>query len=255
MLIGVVDNSARKAAETTLQQVQSEFAHAARVSMLGELTASLAHEVNQPLAAIATSASASLRWLAAEAPDLDEVHSLNMRMVADARRAADIIARVRAMAERREAERQLLQLNQLVEEALAFLAHELSMKAVEIETNLADGLSLVEVDRTQIQQVIVNLVVNAAQAMVDSPTRRLRIVTAQTDRGVSLSVADTGPGLPADTDRIFESFYTTKQSGMGIGLAICRSLIEAHGGRISAANDGTGACFTVWLPQQKISAR
>ncbi|WP_156255029.1 PAS domain-containing sensor histidine kinase [Sandarakinorhabdus oryzae] len=248
MLIGVVDISARKQAEAALQRLQAEFAHAARVSVLGELTASLAHEVNQPLAAIATSASASMRWLAAEQPDLDEVRSLSARIVSDARRAAAIINRVRAMAERRETERQYLPLNQLVAEAVAFLDHDLAMRAVTLETRLASELPPVLVDRTQLHQIVVNLVVNAAQAMADSPTRHLCITTSLAEGAVVLAVEDSGPGLPAHPEQLFESFFTTKSSGMGMGLAICRSLIEAHGGQIVAANGAVGARFIVTLP-------
>ena len=250
MLIGVVDISARKEAERALAQLQAEFAHAARVSMLGELTASIAHEVNQPLAAISTSASASLRWLAQDAPDLDEVRALAERIVADARRAATIIARVRAMAERREPERAALSLNPLIEEALAFLEHELRAQAVEVRLALADNLPAVFADRTQIQQVLVNLAVNAMQAMAERGERRLTLSTALADGRVMLAVADSGPGLPADPQRLFDSFFTTKASGMGMGLPICRGIVEAHGGTIIAANDAGegGARFEVWLP-------
>jgi PAS domain S-box-containing protein len=250
MLIGVIDISAQKAAEATLAKVQSEFAHAARVSMLGELTASIAHEVNQPLAAIATSAAASLRWLAADTPDLDEVRSLAARVVDDARRAGAIIARVRAMAERREPERVALSLNALVEEALAFLGHELRAQQVEIARQLEPGLPEVLADRTQIQQILVNLAVNAIQAMADSTPRRLLLATNVDAAGqVTLTVEDNGPGLGDNAARLFDSFYTTKSGGMGMGLPICRSIAEAHGGTIEAgAGVSGGARFTVILP-------
>lgn len=247
MLIGVVDISARKAAEAALTRVQSEFAHAARVSMLGELTASIAHEVNQPLAAIATSGSASLRWLAQDEPDLAEVRGLAERIVADARRAADIIARVRAMAERREPERAALSLNALVTEAVAFLGHELRAHAVDPILTLAPDLPEVLGDRTQLQQVLVNLIVNAAQAMVGAPAPSLRLATTLANGRIALTVEDNGPGL-AEPARLFDSFYTTKASGMGMGLPICRGIVEAHGGTITAENGETGARFTVTLP-------
>ncbi|NML08482.1 PAS domain S-box protein [Sphingomonas sp. G-3-2-10] len=249
MLIGVVDISARKEAEAALARLQSEFAHAARVSMLGELTASIAHEVNQPLAAIATSGSASLRWLANEQPDLGEVRDLADRIVADARRAASIIARVRAMAERREPERLPLSLNALVEETLVFLGHDLQGRQVAVERHLTPDLPETLADRTQLQQVIVNLAVNAAQAMADGAAdRTIRFTTATCDDGVTLTVEDNGPGIPGDPERLFDSFYTTKSTGMGMGLPICRSIAEAHGGTIRAANGETGARFTVTLP-------
>ena len=253
LLIGVVDISARKQAEGALQRLQAEFAHAARVSMLGELTASIAHEVNQPLAAITTSGEASLRWLANDEPDLDEVRGLAGRMVADARRAASIIARVRAMAERREPERIALSLNMLVEDARTFLAHELRAQDVGIELNLQPDLAMVSGDRTQLQQVIVNLAVNAVQAMAEAgvPDRTLRFTTgALPDGRLTLAVEDNGPGLPPEPGRLFDSFFTTKASGMGMGLPICRTIVEAHGGDITGENAPDGARFTVTLPAQ-----
>ena len=250
MLIGVVDISARKQAEAALQQVQAEFAHAARVSMLGELTASIAHEVNQPLAAIATSAAASIRWLAAENPNIEEVRVLAQRMSADARRASAIITRVRAMVERREPERIALSLNTLVEEAVTFLDHELKAQNVVIELRLGSDLSPALMDRTQIQQVIVNLAVNAIHAMANCEQRRLRMVTSSSPEGsIALVVQDNGHGLPDKPDKVFEGFFTTKASGLGMGLSICRSIVEAHGGTIDAAPNGdAGAQFTVTLP-------
>jgi PAS domain S-box-containing protein len=247
MLIGVVDITARKTAEAALQKVQAEFAHAARVSMLGELTASIAHEVNQPLAAIATSGSASLRWLANDSPDLDEIRGLSERIVADARRAADIIARVRAMAERREPERALLSLNALVVEGVTFLAHELRAQSVDPLLVLDPELPPVLGDRTQLQQVLVNLIVNALQAMADSPERRLTLTTALRDDRVTLTVEDSGPGV-AEPARLFDSFYTTKPTGMGMGLPICRGIAEAHGGSIAAGQGECGARFTLTVP-------
>jgi PAS domain S-box-containing protein len=255
LLIGVVDVSARKQAEAALQRLQAEFAHAARVSMLGELTASIAHEVNQPLAAITTSGEASLRWLAASEPDLEEVRGLAGRMVADARRAASIIARVRAMAERREPERIALSINALVEDVRIFLGHELQAQSVGIDLCLQPDLGAVLGDRTQLQQVIVNLAVNAVQAMVEagSSIRTLWLTTAQGPDGrVTLAIEDSGPGLPVDPGRLFDSFYTTKASGMGMGLPICRSIVEAHGGEIGAGNGARGARFVVTLPGHRI---
>lgn len=249
MLIGVVDISARKSAEAALRQVQSEFAHAARISMLGELTASIAHEVNQPLAAIATSGAASLRWLAAETPNLDEVRDLAKRTVTDAQRAAAIISRIRAMAERRDPERLALSLNAMVEDAVMFLSHELKAHEVVLDLRLEPDLPDLMVDRTQIQQVIVNLTVNAMQATTGAEQRLLTVVTSRLPDGqVSLVVEDTGHGLPNEASRLFDGFYTTKATGMGMGLAICRSIVEAHGGTIVAANGDVGARFTVTLP-------
>jgi C4-dicarboxylate-specific signal transduction histidine kinase len=218
--------------------------------MLGELTASIAHEVNQPLAAMATSAAASLRWLAADTPDLEEVRSLAARIVDDARRAGAIIARVRAMAERREPERVALSLNALVEEALAFLGHELRAQQVEVALQLEPGLPEVLADRTQIQQILVNLAVNAIQAMAESTPRRLLLATSPDAAGqVMLAVEDNGPGLGDNAAQLFDSFYTTKSGGMGMGLPICRGIAEAHGGTIEAGAGALGgARFTLTLP-------
>lgn len=252
LLIGVIDISERVRAQEKLRAVQAEFAHAARVSMLGELTASIAHEVNQPLAAIATNASAGLRWLNRDEPDLDEVRALTQRIIADAQRAGEIIARVRAMAGPRSPEPSLLSINGVVEEAMLFLAHELQGRAVTLKLDLAKDLPPVLADRTQMQQVVVNLAVNAAQAMAQAPQadRALTVRTALSERGVEISIEDRGPGIDAaHLSRIFESFFTTKSEGMGMGLPICRSIVENYGGAIRAGNrpDG-GAVLTVTLP-------
>jgi len=252
LLIGVIDISERVRAQDMLQRVQAEFAHAARVSMLGELTASIAHEVNQPLAAIATNASAGLRWLDRPEPDLEEVRALAARIAADARRAADIIARVRDMAAHRAPERAPLSLNGVIEEACVFLRHELQARKVELTLNLARDLPPVIADRTQLQQVVVNLAVNAAQAMQnnDDRPRALTITSTHADGALRVIVEDTGPGIAPDhARRLFESFFTTKDNGMGMGLPISRSIVEAHGGAISAHNrDAGGAAFVVTLP-------
>jgi len=253
-IVGVVDIAARTAAEEALRRVQADFAHAARVSMLGELTASIAHEVNQPLAAIATNGEAGLRWLARPEPDLGEVNALAARIVADARRAADIISRIRAMASRREPEQAMIALDDIIGEALLFLRHDLQHHQVVTEVRLAPDLPRVRGDRTQIQQVLVNLAMNAVQAMTDMPEGQRRLVV-RTELGgdgmISTIVEDSGPGLGDEqAHRLFESFFSTKASGMGMGLPICRSIIEAHGGRIEGINrsDARGARFTFTLP-------
>lgn len=252
LLIGVIDISERVRAQAMLAQVQAEFAHAARVSMLGELTASIAHEVNQPLAAIATNASASLRWLDRPQPDIAEARAITQRIIADAQRAADVIARVRAMAGHRSPEPAALAINGVVEEATQFLAYELQAHGVALTLSLARGLPLVMADRTQLQQVIVNLAVNSIQAMVQTPReqRRLLVRTAFHDGSVTVAVEDNGPGVDATlAQRIFDSFYTTKANGMGMGLPICRSIVETHGGAINVRNrEPSGACFSFTLP-------
>jgi PAS domain S-box-containing protein len=253
VLLGYVDVSERKQAEAALQRLQAEFAHGARVSMLGELAASIAHELNQPLAAIATSGEASLRWLAAEEPQIGEVRALASQIVGDVRRAAAIIARIRSMAEARAPEQAPISLNEIVEEVLAFLRHEFQLHEVAVEQRLAARLPLVLADRTQLQQVVVNLAMNAMQAMGEAPSRApvLALTTfALEDGRVSLAVEDNGPGLPADPNRLFDGFFSTKAGGMGMGLPICRTILESHGGGIEAANrtDGPGARFAVTLP-------
>lgn len=250
LLIGVIDISERVRAQEMLQRVQAEFAHAARVSMLGELTASIAHEVNQPLAAIVTSASAGLRWLDRPEPNVEEVKALTKRIQADAQRAADIIARVRDMAAHRAPERAETSVNGVIEEACAFLRHELQAQGVALMLDLARDLPPVSADRTQLQQVIVNLAVNAIQAMTNSPTRKLHIGSVAKTGAVEVRVSDTGPGIgEGSAARLFESFFTTKSNGMGMGLPICRSILEAHGGAINVSNRAEGgAAFVFTLP-------
>jgi PAS domain S-box-containing protein len=247
----LVDISDRVKAQAMLAEVQAEFAHAARVSMLGELTASIAHEVNQPLGAILTNAEAALRWLNRSRPDLDELRALSARTAADARRAADVIRRIRGMATRTGPERSPLALNSVVEEVMLFLRPELMRQGVEAFLDLAPDLPDIVADRVQLQQVFANLAVNAMHAMANGGERRLTIRTVRADTPtIRADVEDTGPGISTDhLGRLFQSFFTTKDGGMGIGLAICRSIVEAHGGRIEAANlPGHGARFRFTLP-------
>ena len=253
-LVGFIDITERVRAQEMLQQLQADFAHAARVSMLGELTASIAHELNQPLAAIATSGEAGLRWLGRPAPDLAEVGASLSRMHADARRAAEIIARIRSMAARRAPERTLVSLDEVIRESLQFLRHEVQSRAVMVSHHVAPAAPKVLVDRTQLQQVIVNLAVNAMQAVAQSETgdRRIIIRTTVPDPAtLRCTIEDNGPGIEAEhLSRLFESFFTTKEGGMGMGLSICRSIIEAHGGRLTADNaaDPGGARLSFTLP-------
>ncbi|QAY78709.1 PAS domain S-box protein [Sphingosinicella sp. BN140058] len=253
ILLGVIDISERKRAEEALGRLQADLARAARISMLGEFTASIAHEVNQPLAAIATNVEAGLRWLNRPEPDIEEVRALSGRVIADARRAAEIIGRVRAMAEQRAPERTVLDVNALVEEVLLFLRHDLRAQAIAVSLDLAPRLPSIAGDGTQIQQILVNLAVNAVQAMAELPVERrsLGIRTAVAGDAVRISIEDQGPGFAEGTEqRLFDSFFTTKASGMGMGLRICRSIAEAHGGTIDAVrrSDGPGATFVVTLP-------
>lgn len=256
-LAGVLDITERNRAQEMLQRVQSDFAHAARVSMLGELTASIAHEVNQPLAAIAANAEAGLSWLERVDPEINKARESTNWIIEDARRAADVIARIRSMAERRAPERSLVSLDDVIREALLFIRPELRARAVTVSHQSSLDPPLVNADRTQLQQVIVNLAINAMQAMVQSDCNRRKITirTAVADKaGVSCLIEDSGPGIDHDNFALlFDSFFTTKQHGMGMGLPICRSIIEAHGGYIRAENVGTsgGARFSFFLPAAK----
>jgi C4-dicarboxylate-specific signal transduction histidine kinase len=231
--------------------VQAEFAHAARVSTLGELTASIAHEVNQPLGAILTNGEAALLWLNRPEPNLGELRALAARTIADARRAADIIRRIRDMATRAETKRSRVALNAVIQEVLLFLSSELRRQGVETTLELAAALPDVVGDRVQLQQVFVNLAVNAIHAMAGQEIRQLVIRTMRLgEAAIGVEVEDTGHGIPPDSlNQLFQSFFTTKRDGMGIGLAVCRSIIEAHGGTIEATNrPGGGARFRFTLP-------
>lgn len=253
-LVGTIDISQRLRAQQKLQQVQAEFAHAARVSMLGELTASIAHEVNQPLAAIATNGAAGLRWLNRPTPDIVEIRKTIENIVVDAQRAANIVARVHGMASRRPPEQASLSFDEVIREALLFLRHELESRAVTIVHRPDPSTPQVHGDRTQLQQVIVNLAINAMQAMTQAgyDDRRIVISTVTSDAStLCCSVEDNGPGIAAEhVDRLFDSFFTTKETGLGMGLPICRSIVEAHGGRIGAEGNGAhgGARFWFTLP-------
>jgi PAS domain S-box-containing protein len=253
-LVGLIDITEQVRARETLQRVQADFAHAARVSMLGELTASIAHEVNQPLAAIVTNGEVSLRLLNRPEPDLAEVRELTTRVVDAARRAAEVIARIRAMATRRTPEKALLSVDEIIREALTFLRHEVQSHGLMVTHYPHPEAPKVLADRMQLQQVIVNLTVNAIQAMAETetPRRTLVIRTDFSDPGIlCCTLEDSGPGIePEHLQHLFDSFFTTKEGGMGLGLAISRSIIEAHGGRIRADNGSAhgGARFSFTLP-------
>ena len=265
-LVLFLDISQRRANELALRQaqerlekVEADFFHAARVSMLGELTASIAHEVNQPLAVITINAEAALQRLDRLAPDAKELRKITKRIAAGAQRAAEIIERVRGMASRRAPDRAVLSLDEVIRESLVFLRHEIQRHGVQIEHHQASGDPRVLADRTQLQQVIVNLTLNAMQAMVDTARGQRRIILrtfAEGDR-VCCTIADSGPGIEREhLGRIFESFHTTKDGGMGMGLSICRSIVEAHGGQIKADSVGNshGAQFTLALPLRQGTA-
>jgi PAS domain S-box-containing protein len=254
----VVDISDRKRAEEALQQAQADLARLNRLMMLGEMTASIAHEVNQPIAAAVTNAHAGLRWLGAQPPDLEEARQALGRIVRDGSRAGEVIDRIRALVKKVPPRRELLDINEPIREVIALTQTEVQQNRVRLQTRLADDLPLVPADRVQLQQVIMNLLVNAIEAMsrIGDGSRELTIASGKDDASaVFVEVQDTGPGIdPADLDRLFQSFYTTKPDGIGMGLAISRSIAEAHGGRLSAApNQPRGAVFRLTLPIQEKS--
>jgi PAS domain S-box-containing protein len=249
------DVTQRRSSEETLAQTRSELAHVGRVTGLGVLTASIAHEVKQPLATILMNGEASLQWLARPEPNVDKVRELTGRVMADARRASEIIDRIRTMATRRPPQQTPLSLNDVIEDSMAFLGHEFRSKSTSVSLNLAPELPRVVGDRTQLQQVVMNLAVNAAQALAQSGTaqRNISIKTLLFDpQTVCCIVEDNGPGIdPTHLPRLFEPFFTSKDTGMGMGLPISQSIIEAHGGRIVADNNSAlgGARFRVSLPR------
>jgi PAS domain S-box-containing protein len=245
----------RRQAEEALRAMQAELAHVNRVTTMGEMSASIAHEVNQPIAATVTNAQAALRWLRAQPPDLDEVRASLSRIVEDGKRAGNVISGIRALIHKVPPRKDRFDLNEAVLEMVALTRSELLNHGILLQTELAPVLPRVDGDRTQLQQVILNLILNAVEAMggIDEGTRELRINTERAAAGVLVTVRDSGPGLdPADTERVFTAFYTTKPKGMGMGLAICRSMVEAHGGTMWArANKPRGAVFQFTLPLQR----
>lgn len=240
-------------AEARTRDALAALAHVTRITTLGELTASIAHEVNQPLAAIVTNGNACMRWLAAEPPNLTRVRSTLDRIVEDAMRASQVVTRIRALVKRAPSAKMPLDLNETVREAVALAHAGIENNGISLRMELADGLPEIAADRIQLQQVVLNLVANAVEAMqaAGKGPKELIVETALHDaRNVFVSVHDTGIGLAlGDTEQLFEPFHTTRTEGMGMGLAISRSIVEAHGGRIWAmADKPTGAVFRFTLP-------
>ncbi|MEY9291413.1 PAS domain S-box-containing protein [Bradyrhizobium ottawaense] len=240
-------------AEEALRKAQGELAHVTRVTTLGELTTSIAHEITQPIAAVISNADACIAWLDRDPADLKAARRSAEWIVEDANRASEVIRRIRALAKKTEIEMAPLDINQVVREAVALVRRELAIHAVSVRMELASDLPRICGDRIQLQQVLINLVVNGIEAMhanVDRP-RELAIRSSRTDDDrLLLTVTDRGVGLGKDVkERIFTPFFTTKSGGLGMGLSICRSIIEAHAGRLSAIqNEGSGATFQIALP-------
>ena len=234
----VLDLTERKRAEESLRKMQMELAHANRVATMGQLTASIAHEVKQPIAAAVTNAEAALRWLEARPPDLEEVRQALDRIVETGRRAGDVVARIRALMRKAPPQKDRVDLNAAIREVIELTRGEAVKNGVSVRAQLADGLPLVHGDRVQLQQVVLNLIINAVEAMsgVSEGARDLLISTGKAESGgVRVAVMDSGPGLAhASLERLFDAFYTTKPGGLGMGLSICRSIIDGHGGRLWA---------------------
>jgi PAS domain S-box-containing protein len=245
------DITERKHAEEALRQAQTDLAHASRVTTMGELTASLAHEVNQPIAAAVTDANTCLRWLTRDQPDLEEAREAASRMAKDATRAADIISRIRLLFEKVSPQRELVDVNEVIREMIVLLLSEVTRYSISVRPELAENLPQIIGDRVQLQQVMMNLMINGIDAMKDvDGMRELAIKSQRAEHEeILVSVTDSGVGLPSpQAEQIFKAFFTTKPHGTGMGLRISRSIIESHGGRLWAANNsphGASFCFTL----------
>ncbi len=252
VLVMALDITERKQTGARLAQAQAELAHMARITTLGQLAASIAHEVNQPLSALITYARSGRRWLKREAPDAREVADCLDQIVASGTRAADVIARIRALARRADPRTEAIDLALLVNETVELLRRDLTTHDVNVALSVPEGLPLLSGDRVQIQQVVMNLLLNAEQAMTqsDQAVRQLWIEAGHDNEATTISVRDSGDGIDeADTAALFSPFFSTKEDGLGMGLSICRSIIERHGGTLTAGNHPAGgAVFTIRLP-------
>ena len=251
----VIDITERKRAEEErerLRQAQADLAHVNRVTTMGELTASLAHDVNQPIAAAVTNANTCVRWLTRDHPDLEEARAAAMRIVKDGTRAAEIVSRIRQIFKKGIPERELVDVNDVIREMIVLLRGEATQHHISFLTEIAADLPKVMGDRVQLQQVVMNLIVNSIDAMKDVDEKREVVIKSQREENghIKVSVSDTGVGLPPQQeDQIFNAFFTTKPHGTGMGLRICRSIVESHGGRLWATGkSGRGAKFQFTLP-------
>ena len=239
--------------ERQLRELQMELAHANRVATIGHLNASITHEVNQPIAAARNNVSAALRFLDRNPPDLQEVREALVCAAKDTDRAGAVVGRMRALMQKASARTDRVDINEAVREVIELTRGEALKNGVSVKTKFAKGLPIITGDRVQLQQVVLNLILNALQAMgaVSEGARQMLITTSQTElNDLCIGVQDTGPGLsPENLSRLFEPFYTTKPNGMGMGLAICRSIIEDHGGRLWATrHEPRGALFQFTIP-------
>jgi C4-dicarboxylate-specific signal transduction histidine kinase len=240
-------------ASEALREAQAELAHVNRVTAMGQLAASIIHELNQPLTGVITNADVGLRWLARQPPDVDEAREALGGIAKDGKRASDVIGRIRALIRKEPPRKDDVEIDKVILEVIALTRGELMKNGVSVRAQLAEGLPLIRGDRVQLQQVILNLILNAVQAMsgVTERTGELLISTErEASGGVLVTVQDSGPGFtPESFDRVFDPFYTTKAEGMGMGLSICRSIVDAHGGRIWASRTaGPGATVQFTVP-------
>jgi signal transduction histidine kinase len=244
-----MDVTESKRAEEALREARAELAQITRVTTMGELTASIAHEINQPLTAVVANANACHRWLAGPMPNLDEARAAVARIARDGNRASDVIGRIRALVKKNATEQTELDINEIIQEVLGLLQNEIQKNRVMLRIELAADLRRILGDRIQLQQVILNLVMNGIEAMSER-SRELVIRSRQHESDKALvAVQDSGIGIDRQNlEKIFDAFYTTKPQGMGMGLAISRSIIETHGGKLWAVpNDGPGATFQFTL--------
>jgi C4-dicarboxylate-specific signal transduction histidine kinase len=256
----VIDLTGRKQAEMEAREsarryreVEVALAHASRVATLGQMSASIAHEINQPVAATMTNAQAALRFLAAQPPNLDEVQQALNRIARLSNRVIEVVGRIRALVTKSAPRQDEFQINEAIDEVISLTQGDIAKNGVALHREFSAGLPLVHADRVQLQQVVLNLITNAVEAMSGIPEERrdLRVSTSTAGAdGIRIAVRDSGPGLdPANFDRVFDPFYSTKPEGLGIGLSICRSIVEAHGGRLWVeAGKPVGAVFALTLP-------
>jgi signal transduction histidine kinase len=249
-MIDVTERRRAEEARYRLRQLEADLAHINRVSTMGELTASLAHELKQPIGAAVTNAEACLRLIDRDEPDLPEAREAALEMAKDARRAADIIDRIRLLYQKGASQLEAVDLNRVIDEMVTMMGEEANRHAVTIRTNLTQRLPTVMADRVQLQQALMNLMLNGIEAMEDRGGELRTSSQLAPDGQLLISVCDAGVGLPSENlDKIFTAFFTTKTQGTGLGLAITRSIIESHGGRIWAtANSTEGATFHIMLP-------
>jgi C4-dicarboxylate-specific signal transduction histidine kinase len=251
VLIACEDITEQKRAAEALRQAQADLAHVSRVTMMGELTASLAHEVNQPITAAVTNAKTCVRWLDGDTPNIEEARDAAMRSAKNGTRAAEIISRIRLLFQKGTPQRELVDINEVMREIIVLLRSEATRYSISVWTKLGTGLPSLMADRVQLQQVFMNLVLNGIEAMKDVDDQRELFIKSERweNEQVLVSVHDTGSGLPPQADQIFDAFFTTKLHGTGMGLSISRSIVESHGGRLWADdNSPRGATFHIALP-------